>query len=103
MLVDVAGATLWADVSGDGAPLVFIPGFTLDHRVWDPQAALFSAQYLVLRYDPRGFGRSSMPSESYSHAEDVAALLRHFKIGSAHVVALSVGGVHALELALLHP
>ncbi|HEY6079044.1 MAG TPA: alpha/beta fold hydrolase [Polyangiaceae bacterium] len=103
MLVDVAGATLWADVSGDGAPLVFIPGFTLDHRVWDPQVAAFSAQYWVLRYDQRGFGRSSMPSEAYSHAEDVAALLRHFKIGSAHVVALSVGAVHALELALLHP
>lgn len=103
MFVDVADATLWTDVSGDGAPLVFVPGFTLDHRAWERQVATFNGQYWVLRYDQRGFGRSSLPSEAYSHADDIAALLRHFKIGSAHVVALSVGAVHALELGLLHP
>lgn len=103
MLVDVAGATFWTDASGEGAPLVFVHGLALDHRLWAPQLATFRDQYWVLAYDKRGAGLSSAPSEPHSHAEDLAALLRHFKIGNAHVIAASDGTVHALELALAHP
>lgn len=101
---DVNGTRLRYELSGQGSPIVFVHGFTLDHRCWDAQAAWFARRRLVLRYDERGFGESAMPSDApYTHADDLAALLANLDLGAAHVVALSIGAMHALEFALEHP
>ena len=48
-----------------------------DSRTWDPQLpVLVDAAYRVVRYDVRGYGRSSrLTGEPYSHVRDLAALL----------------------------
>jgi pimeloyl-ACP methyl ester carboxylesterase len=54
-------------------------------------------------YDLRGHGMSSVPQSGYSTdamAADLAALLDHLGIESAHVVGHSFGGAVALQLAL---
>ena len=58
-----------------------------------------------MRYDLRGFGVSSPPEpgQSYTHADDLRALLDHLGIERAAVVGLSLGGWVAHEFALTYP
>jgi 3-oxoadipate enol-lactonase len=102
---ELNGAQIAFRVDGAGPPVVFIHGFTLDHRMWQPQIATFAARYRVLTLDMRGFGASSPPVEGvpYSLHEDVAALMEYLGIGPATVVGLSYGGLVAIELTLTRP
>ncbi len=100
----VNGARLYYETAGSGEPLVLIHGNTLDTRMWDDQWSPFAERYRVIRYDMRGFGRSSMPTETaYSPAEDLKALLDQLNVGRIHVLGLSRGGAVALDYALMYP
>jgi pimeloyl-ACP methyl ester carboxylesterase len=57
----VNGADLYFETAGSGEPVVLIHGWSFDTRCWDDQFSDFARHYLVLRYDMRGFGRSSLP------------------------------------------
>ena len=95
---------LYYEVAGSGHPLVLIHGFTLDTRMWDDQFETFAREYQVVRYDRRGFGKSSLPvDEDYAHADDLAALLEHLGIDRAYVLGLSGGGASAIDFALTYP
>lgn len=101
---NINGAQLAYDLHGTGAPLVLIHGFTLDLRMWDDQFEPFARHFRVVRYDLRGFGKSSVPDgRPYVHADDLAGLLDHLRIERAHVMGLSLGGGIALDFACLHP
>lgn len=52
---------LYIEVVGEVEPIVFIHGFTLDHRMWKPQVDEFSKKFKVIAYDLRGFGNSPTP------------------------------------------
>jgi pimeloyl-ACP methyl ester carboxylesterase len=78
---NVNGTTLYYEVTGKGTPIVFLHGFTGDHRNWDPQVKFFSKKFKVITYDARGHGQSSMPdSISYSYSEDLAGLMDYLKL-----------------------
>ena len=95
---------LYYEVAGSGHPLVFIHGFTLDTRMWDDQFEIFAGNYQVVRYDRRGFGKSSLPvAEDYTHADDLASLLDHLGTDRAYVLGLSGGGASAVDFALAYP
>jgi pimeloyl-ACP methyl ester carboxylesterase len=64
----VADGQLYYETSGRGAPLVLIHGNAGDRRHWDQQFAALSGSFTVIRYDVRGFGRSSLPTEGRSYA-----------------------------------
>ncbi len=101
---DVNGTRLYYEVAGTGHAMVFIPGFTLDTRMWDDQFEYFAQHFQVIRYDMRGFGKSAVPTETpYSHAEDLKALLDHLDIKKVYVVGLSMGGGVAIEFTLMYP
>lgn len=102
--VEVNGARLYYEMAGTGQPLVLIHGFSLDHRMWDGQFERFAQTYQVIRYDLRGFGRSTLPDgRPYSHAGDLKALLDHLGITRAHLAGLSLGGWVATNFALAYP
>jgi len=92
---------------GDGDPVVFIHGHTLDHRMWDAQVpALLAAGYRVIRHDLRGHGRSDATLTGYTSEElasDLKALLEALSVERAHLVGLSRGGGVALAFALAYP
>lgn len=95
---------LFFEWAGEGDPVVFLHGFGLDLRMWNPQFERFQSRFRVVRYDLRGFGRSTLPSVSeYAHEDDLKALLMHLRIRSAHIVGLSMGGRMALRFAAAHP
>ena len=75
----------------------------LDSRMWDDQFQLFAKSVRVIRYDVRGFGRSSKPTEEYSDAEDLFALLKHLNIESTSILGISNGGRIALDFVSVHP
>jgi pimeloyl-ACP methyl ester carboxylesterase len=90
-------------IQGEEDPIVFIHGFTLDHRMWEKQVDYFSKNYQVITYDMRGFGKSSVPTNAYSHHEDFKALLKLLKMKKAHVVGLSLGGEVAIDFTIEYP
>jgi pimeloyl-ACP methyl ester carboxylesterase len=99
----VSRGSLYYEVAGAGSPVVFIPGFTLDTRMWDDQIEAFVHSHRVIRYDLRGAGKSPPPTGPYRQYEDLAALLRHLAIKRAHIVGLSLGGATAIDFALASP
>lgn len=100
----VNGTRLYFEINGAGPPLVLIHGFSLDYRMWDSQMAPFTENFQVIRYDLRGFGRSDQPAEApYAHYEDLRALLTYLGIERANIVALSLGGLVALDFVLAYP
>lgn len=98
---EVAG--IHFEAAGQGAAVVLIHGGALDSRMWDRQFELLSREFLVLRYDIRGFGRSEPPREPFSHVDDLVAVLDEAGVPTASLVGLSLGGAIALNFALVHP
>ncbi|WIW90561.1 class A beta-lactamase-related serine hydrolase (plasmid) [Sphingobium sp. V4] len=101
----IAGGRLYWEASGDGPPLILLHGHSLDRTMWDPQMAALSQHFRVIRYDLRGYGRSTMPQEGENrlHADDLRLLMDNLGIARAHVVGLSLGGTVALDMLALHP
>ena len=101
---DVNGTRLHYEVAGEGPPVAFVHGLGLDMRMWDDQFELFATRHRVIRYNLRGFGKSAPQTEErFLHAEDLRALLDHLEAPKANIVGLSLGGMIALQYALLFP
>lgn len=101
---DVNGTRLHYEVAGAGPPVVFVHGLGLDLRMWDDQFEEFAHRYRVIRYDLRGFGKSAAQTdERFLHAADLRALLDYLEAPKANVIGLSLGGMIALQYALLYP
>ncbi len=97
------GGWLRYATAGEGDPVVFIHGFGLDSGMWDSQWPAFARRHRVIRYDLRGYGNSSLPETSYSHVDDLLALMDALGAHPAHLVGLSLGGRVALRVAAAHP
>jgi pimeloyl-ACP methyl ester carboxylesterase len=103
--IDLDDTRLYYEVVGQGEPIVLIHGRFGDRRHWDAQFEALAGNYRVLRYDVRGFGRSSMPAEgvAFCHHDDLVELLKRLGLASAHVVGFSMGSEIAFDFALAHP
>ena len=104
-LANVNGTYLYYEVAGSGEPLVLVHGATLNTQEWDEQFFCFADQYTVIRYDSRGYGKSSVPKEKdpYSHADDLKALLGQLGISKTHLLGHSMGGRLAIRFTLAYP
>ena len=88
---------------GEGEPLVFVHGWTLDLEMWDAQAAEFSHTMRVIRYDRRGHGLSGGTPGHAQDLRDLEALLDHLGVSRATVVGMSQGARTALAFAIDRP
>ena len=96
------GVKLFYQDQGQGEALLFLHGFTCDHRMWQAQLDFFSQNYRVLILDSRGHGKSDAPETGYSRdhrVEDTRLLLDELKIDKVHLVGLSMGGSTAIGFA----
>lgn len=99
----VAQGYLAFEARGKGLPIVLIHGFTFDMRTWDAQVEVLSQFFQVVRYDLRGFGRSSLPRGPYSHVEDLQVLIQSLSLSAPVLIGLSLGANIALTYALENP
>jgi len=102
--INIGDAKLYYEEQGKGEPLILVHGHSLDHTMWNEQFHEFAKTHRVIRYDLRGYGRSSMPSEDkqFLHAEDLNALMQKLGIQKAHLVGLSLGGFVVTDMLALH-
>ncbi|MGW0560561.1 alpha/beta fold hydrolase [Streptomyces sp. NPDC003016] len=99
------GATLWAERSGAGDPVVLCHG---GPGLWDTLedvAALLAGRAAVYRWDQRGCGRSERrgPYSVAGSVADLDAVRRHFGLESVTLLGHSWGARLALHYALAHP
>ncbi len=71
-----------------------------DGRMWDGQFDALAAERRVLRYDRRGFGRTTQGAEAFSHVHDLAGPPSHFDFGRVTLVGCSQGAKIALDFTL---
>jgi pimeloyl-ACP methyl ester carboxylesterase len=108
------GVELHYEVTGKGAPILFIHEFAGDHRSWTAQVHHFEKIDRCITYAARGYPPSNVPTEpgAYSQqraVDDAVTILDAAgasygagKIGG-FIVGLSMGGFTALHLVLQHP
>jgi 3-oxoadipate enol-lactonase len=102
-LVQVNGVELYFDDQGAGPVVVLAHAGIADSRMWDHQVAALANHYRVLRYDLRGFGRSSAPKGDYAHWRDLLVLLDERGIDQAHLVGVSIAAAAVASLAVEQP
>lgn len=89
------------------APIVMLSNSLMsNHTMWDPQMAVLTESFRVLRYDTRGHGDTDAPQGPYSIkllAEDAIALLDTLGIDKVHFAGLSMGGMIAQYMGANYP
>lgn len=100
---DTGEVTLRYELTGSGETVVLIHGYTHNMRTWNLQMNALTDHYRVLRYDRRGWGASSGHADVTVDPKDLALLLDHLGISSAHIVGHSQGGYVALGFAMNYP
>ncbi|WDR05313.1 alpha/beta hydrolase [Devosia rhodophyticola] len=102
--VTFSGAALACRSQGDGLPIVFLHAGVCDSRMWADQMAAATAEgFRAIAYDRRGYGETTSSDVSFSHLDDLEAVLRALNIHAAILVGCSLGGGLALDFALKHP
>lgn len=91
--------------SGD-TTLFFIHGWNLDHTYWRNQEAAFSSSYRLVLFDLAGCGRSGKNRKNWtveSFARDITAIIDQEQLSNVILVAHSMGGEIALDVAVANP
>ena len=103
---NIRGLKMYAEIYGEGQPLLFIHGNGGSIKAFANNIPYFSKNYKVIIADSRSQGKSSDTGDSLTYemmADDYAALLTELKIDSANVIGWSDGGINGLLLAIRHP
>jgi 3-oxoadipate enol-lactonase len=101
--LDVGGSKSYYETRGSGPAIVLLHDGLLSSVTWDEIWEPLAAKHQAIRYDRRGYGRSALPTESYSSTEDLRKLLTHLKVQHAVIVGSSSGGALAIDFAIAHP
>lgn len=86
--------------------LVLLNSIGTDMGLWDGCVARLTPSFRTLRIDTRGHGASDVPGGDYgleTLARDVLAVLDAAGVQSAAVAGVSLGGMIAMQLALIAP
>lgn len=105
---EAEGARLYYEETGKGHPIVFVHEYGSDHREWETQIRFFSREYRCITFAARGYAPSEVPSDPRLYGQDfacadIAVMMRHLGIPSAHIVGLSMGAFAALLFGIRHP
>ena len=99
---DLGDGQLYYETAGSGMPLVLAHAAFLDSRMFDAIWEPLASHFKVIRYDMRGFGKSSPVTGPLCRRNDLDRLLTHLDLKDVHLVGCSMSGEIALDLALEH-
>lgn len=100
------GIKMYYEVYGTGEPLVLLHGFGGSSANWAQFIPSFSKHYQVIAVDMRGHGRSTNPSNTFTHrqsAMDIFALMDQLRIQKFKAIGVSSGGMTLLHMATQQP
>jgi 3-oxoadipate enol-lactonase len=102
--LELDGAKLYYEECGS-APrvVVLMHDGVLHSAAWDDVWPDFCKHFHTIRYDRRGYGRSSVATQGYYATDDLAAILHHLKLKRVAVVGSSHGGEISINFTLDHP
>ncbi|NKX46326.1 alpha/beta fold hydrolase [Roseicyclus persicicus] len=99
------GLRLAYDVTGEGQPLLCLPGLTRNMDDFEPVVDAFAGRAQVIRMDFRGRGASDWGDPATyqipQEAADVLTLLDHMGLDRVTILGTSRGGLVALVLAAM--
>jgi 3-oxoadipate enol-lactonase len=101
--INVDGGKLFYEMTGKGENIVLLHDGMVDREIWDEQFPVLAKNYRVVRYDRRGYGKSSDPQAAFSHIEDLNQLFIQLKIDKAIIFGMSSGGGLAIDFTLKYP
>src|SRR5690242_6079133 len=84
---------IYYESSGQGEPLLFVPGWMMTAGIWKEQVAAFSKNHRVIVMDPRGQGNSSKVLSGNTlqqQAKDLRRLIEILQLNGVTVVAWSM-------------
>ncbi|MCU4653329.1 alpha/beta hydrolase [Roseibacterium sp. SDUM158016] len=97
------GVKLAYDVTGEGTPLLCLPGLTRNMDDFEPVVEAFADRAQVIRMDFRGRGASDFADPATYQvpveAQDVLTLLDHLGLPKVTILGTSRGGIVAMILA----
>ena len=102
----VNGVRIWYQETGEGDPVLQIHGAGFGHFNFATATPILSKSYRCIDFDMRGYGLSERPFQRYSMevwADDVAGLMDHLGLRSAHIHGTSMGGMVAQQFAAKYP
>lgn len=89
------GLWLYYEVTGEGRPIVLIPGFGAALTMWKYTVPVLSQRFQVVCLDPRGHGRSMKAAGNNRQkrmAQDIRELIDHLGLQDVLLVGHSLGG-----------
>ena len=101
--VNVDGGKLFYEVAGKGENIILLHDGMVNCYIWDEQFQILAENYRVIRYDRRGYGKSTDPREKYSHIDDLNQVFLQLKVDKAIIFGMSSGGGLAINFALTYP
>ena len=101
ILVD--GGKLFYESASKGTNIVLLHDGMVNNRIWDEQFPMLTKTYRVVRYDRRGYGKSSDPETKFSNINDLNQLFIQLKIDKAIIFGMSSGGRLAIDFTLTYP
>jgi 3-oxoadipate enol-lactonase len=102
--VDVENGKIYYEECGSARTTVVLIYDGIAHSVvWDTVWASFCKNFHTIRYDRRGYGKSSASTTWYYESDDLAALLGHLNVPYTILVASSHGGELSIDFTVGHP
>lgn len=104
--VESEGERIYFESWGTGETVVLSHGMGGNHAIWYQQVPALAAEYRVVTWDQRGFGQSTDLTGNLGpgpSVRDIAHILDHLEVDSAHLVGQSMGGWASLGFALTYP
>jgi aminoacrylate hydrolase len=103
--VSIGDADIYYEETGQGPPLMLVPGLSGTGAFFISQVPEFSKSFRTIVHDHRGAGRSTHSRIRYSvpqMADDTLRFMDALGIDSAHVVGHSTGGAIGQVIATEH-
>jgi pimeloyl-ACP methyl ester carboxylesterase len=94
--------------TGEGPPVLLIPGAWSTYRYWNRVIPLLSSHYRLLALDYLGVGDSDKPRSGFGYtveeqADLIAGMIETLQISKVHIIGTSYGGSIALNIAARYP
>lgn len=107
MWIDVDGGRLHVETAGRGSrrgsTILLLHGWSLDHRIFEPQIRYLERFFRVIAFDRRGFGRSEAPPDLRRELDDIDRIVEVLKLETVHLLGMSQGARIALRFAVTRP